>query len=1821
MLNMANITSRIVSSLIQLFFGAGLALAIAYSPGLAQNAYDRGTPAEFKAGISSPSTYAPDKIETVNLTNRNLSVNIPLVTIGARGSAGYTLTLSNNSKVWSPQHNAEVIYDPIGNQTTTIHHYSATYDDGVGRRPNVFMLGGGWAIAKGPAIKRTKVNIDPIGNNPNKYGYKYVLTKVWVVLPDGSEVEMRDSATEGAPALTPPPLVDGGPRPEFDRDRGRVWHSTDGSAITYITDTDNGVVAGQLTGWVFLADGARLRMMSGGGSARCAQITDRNGNYITIGYDQPAVGNVTYTDQLGRQVIVGSSSGTTTITIKGYNGLADRVISVETGSVAGTDGSGNPINLRSDFWSVQRPILAGDFYLDYYQGPVEHIYPGPHTDLFSECEGTEDMSNSRAVTRLNLLDGSSFHFRYNPYGELAEIVYPGGGVSQIDYTAFGAGGICAAGTGPLATQINRGVSQRRSLTNGVTVDTVWTYPHSFELVDGVYYPTVTVEAREGSPTGTLLLSEKHFFLNGGVYRTCSVLHGSIVANGTEYETFGLGREFRVERQTGAGTEVVIRTWQQRAPVVWAPDPGSSVNSYAVEHGQQQPPNDPRVTREDAILDNGKLKRVEYEYDDFNNVTLVREYDYGTNPNPGPLIRETARSYATSLNGSCYSNLNPSDPGCGDGITADINSIIHQRRLMLQESIWDKTTNQEQARTTYEYDVYADDGNHATLVDYASVTGHDTAWGAARAARGNVTQVGNWLKESNTYLYAYPRYDEVGHVVATKDPRGAVSSVSFADDFGDGENPGSGMAGIFGATYAFPTLFTSASPNPSEAPHTARAQYDFNRGTQTGFKDNNNIITKTEYNDPINRPTRIINAKGVTGVETQTAIYYAPQSNPYGVALARNEVLTAKDRDAAGDGILRSWTVTDGFGRTIEGWTRHPQGDVKVTTVYDGMGRVSQTSNPHRNGETPVYTTTTYDLAGRVIAFVTPDNATVSTTHNGAQVTVTDQAGKRRRSETDGLGRLIRVTEDPDNLNYDTYYSYDALDNLRLVTQGSQTRTFVYDSLSRLISATNPESGTMTYAYDPNGNLIEKTDARGVRTTMTYDALNRARSKVYSGTTPEGTGAANATSPVNYFYDDCSGLPSGAPCWPGTPSKGRLVGVTYGPGSEGTYCKYDAGGRIVTNHQRMGTSNYATAYFYNRAGALTREERGIPARRRILMSYDAGGRLATMDTGSYPFLTYVPLVGNISYTPFGGLQSETYGNGLIHSIGYNNRLQPTEIRLGRPDNLESVFTIYSIYGTANNVNDQDAEITDAHNNGNIARIRYSVSGTIQYTQTFQYDPLNRLRYAVEHNNGTYNDGARAWYQTFDYDRYGNRGINVANTSDNVDAANSALQLADFSGANNRITRVDFIYDAAGNLIAEPGKSYTYDAENRIVTATMAGGATSQYVYDGNGRRMKKIVGGVATRFEYGAGGELISERNDSNGNVIKDYFYKGGGVLATSKVGNSGEYEYATADHLGSPRAWTDGSGNLTTGGRHDYAPFGEELSAGVGIRSASNGYSGDSVRQKFGSKEHDIETGFDYFIARYYSSVQGRFTSVDPGNAGAEMEYPQAWNGYSYAINNPLTYSDPDGLKVKVCDSNGNCTEISDADATKYLFNNKYQQQSGYRLDGKGGVFDTGGNKIGTYQRTSSDDLSAEANAFIFGRGGMIDQSRRAKPIVEAVGAVAALVVATPYIGLQTATLVGADLYDNGGKPSVNTAIVLASGIVPPLKSLHGPEVYESGLAKGSLEYWRKQPTEKIIESLKPGQTEPLITKPDGTIMQGNTRVKVLRERGVDVNSLPRTPK
>jgi hypothetical protein len=74
----------------------------------------------------------------------------------------------------------------------------------------------------------------------------------------------------------------------------------------------------------------------------------------------------------------------------------------------------------------------------------------------------------------------------------------------------------------------------------------------------------------------------------------------------------------------------------------------------------------------------------------------------------------------------------------------------------------------------------------------------------------------------------------------------------------------------------------------------------------------------------------------------------------------------------------------------------------------------------------------------------------------------------------------------------------------------------------------------------------------------------------------------------------------------------------------------------------------------------------------------------------------------------------------------------------------------------------------------------------------------------------------------------------------------------------------------------------------------------------------------------------------------------------------------------------------------------------------------------------------------------------------------------------------------------------------------------------------------------------------------------------------------------------------------------------PSLRRIHAGETLGSGISRFSVEYWRQRSTEEIVESLRPGRSEALKIKPDGRILNGNVRIKVLEDRGFDINSLER---
>jgi RHS repeat-associated protein len=142
------------------------------------------------------------------------------------------------------------------------------------------------------------------------------------------------------------------------------------------------------------------------------------------------------------------------------------------------------------------------------------------------------------------------------------------------------------------------------------------------------------------------------------------------------------------------------------------------------------------------------------------------------------------------------------------------------------------------------------------------------------------------------------------------------------------------------------------------------------------------------------------------------------------------------------------------------------------------------------------------------------------------------------------------------------------------------------------------------------------------------------------------------------------------------------------------------------------------------------------------------------------------------------------------------------------------------------------------------------------------------------------------------------------------------------------------------------------------------------------------------------------------------------VLATWQSGGGFDIRWLVSDQLGTPRMIFDQSGSLANTSRHDYLPFGEELFAGTGGRTAALGYTNnDGARQKFTGYEADAETGLNFAQARYQSSVQGRFTSVDPLLASASVTNPQSFNRYTYVVNNPVNLTDPTGMVNNYGDS------------------------------------------------------------------------------------------------------------------------------------------------------------------------------------------------------------
>ncbi|HEX2834370.1 MAG TPA: RHS repeat-associated core domain-containing protein [Thermoanaerobaculia bacterium] len=302
--------------------------------------------------------------------------------------------------------------------------------------------------------------------------------------------------------------------------------------------------------------------------------------------------------------------------------------------------------------------------------------------------------------------------------------------------------------------------------------------------------------------------------------------------------------------------------------------------------------------------------------------------------------------------------------------------------------------------------------------------------------------------------------------------------------------------------------------------------------------------------------------------------------------------------------------------------------------------------------------------------------------------------------------------------------------------------------------------------------------------------------------------------------------------------------------------------------------------------------------------------------------------------------------------------------------------------------------------------YDGAGNIKSfgADNFTYDAIGRLKEATV--NGV--------TESYSYDSFGNM---LSRTT------GSSTTMIPVDSSSNRLAGPG--YDAAGNVVAREGRlDYEYDSLNLMVRSRNG----RRMIYDADDERIGTMLDGSTSRWTMrDFSGQIIREyKSEELGSEMYwtwnlDHVRGEGtllagesqqwGYLGTNAYGGKRHYHL---DHLGSVRLVTDGNGRSLS--EHTFYPFG--VSQTKTYQEQINWADPHIDAMRFAGHWRDFQGWLDvensdyldYMHARYYDPNLGRFLSVDPKLPSvAQRHTPQRWNRYSYVMNNPLLYVDPNG--------------------------------------------------------------------------------------------------------------------------------------------------------------------------------------------------------------------
>ena len=622
----------------------------------------------------------------------------------------------------------------------------------------------------------------------------------------------------------------------------------------------------------------------------------------------------------------------------------------------------------------------------------------------------------------------------------------------------------------------------------------------------------------------------------------------------------------------------------------------------------------------------------------------------------------------------------------------------------------------------------------------------------------------------------------------------------------------------------------------------------------------------------------------------------------------------------------------------------------VLSAFDVRGNVYLKSHPYfSSGDTPFFTTNTYDWADRPLQTVNPDgsdktysylawpNLSYGPNRSLTAVQVEDELDRKVVTVTSSWGDVIVVRKEvsPGVWNRE-WRGYDPFRKLTYVRdEGGAEWTYAYDRLGNRVAANDPDLGNWTYSHDKASRLISQTDARGVVTSMAYDQLGRLL---------ERTVPATGQILVSNTYDEARA---------GFYNVGKLTSSTN-----------SAASHMIDWHASGNEASRATTVDEVPSTVSSGENAGQ------LPMWKAYGPYSPLDfgTGSSPW-TYtldkrvasVPgYITSTTYEADGQTRRIEYANGVVTDFTYSpTRRWLTRIVTTQPGGVKLLDRTFA--------RDFAGRIT-------------AIDGqTATSDWTYTYNALDWLTSAT-------NIGNAPMSETFTYDNAGNLltrtrgGIAFTYPAGTGVRPHAPLTLGTRS----------FAYDANGNTTADGARTLAWDDANRLSSVALSG--TTTFGYGPDNARVRKRAPNAAVTLYPTPDVEYYETAYVPGGPPVVSTWTRYP-HMDVKVVG--GAKQFLHRDHLASVRFVTDASGNVVE--QTNYAVYGERTNAAF---TTSKGYIGE---------RYDAETGLLYLNARYMDPVFGRFISADDWDPTIEGV---GTNRYAYAQNDPVNKADNNGHQV-----------------------------------------------------------------------------------------------------------------------------------------------------------------------------------------------------------------